>query len=218
MLQAADLTIRLHPDDDVVIARLEIPAGTMLTKENVRAAVRVPAGHKIAVRAVDKGKPVHRYNQIIGFATQPIAPGDHVHVHNVAMGDFQRDYAFSSLAKPTDFVSEPATFMGIVRADGRVATRNYIGVISTVNCSAAVSKWVAEAFKGDALKALMREPRFMGARPLFVGDDLTDEHGFAAVASLGGAGILVGPARETEARYRLGSVAEAATWLRAAAG
>ena len=97
MLQAADLTIRLHPEDDVVIARLEIPGGTMLTKENVRAAVRVPPGHKIAVRAVAKGKPVHRYNQIIGFATQDIAPGDHVHVHNVAMGDFQRDYAFCSL-------------------------------------------------------------------------------------------------------------------------
>jgi len=149
MLQAADLTIRLHPDDDVVIARLEIPAGTMLTKENVRAAVRVPAGHKIAVRAVDKGKPVHRYNQIIGFATQPIAPGEHVHVHNVAMGDFQRDYAFSSLAKPTDFVSEPATFMGIVRADGRVATRNYIGILTSVNCSATVARMIARHFENN---------------------------------------------------------------------
>src|SRR5687768_3052249 len=102
MLQAADLTIRLHPEDDVVIARVEIPAGTMLTKEGVRASVRIPAGHKIGVRAVDKGMPVHRYNQIIGFATQAIQPGDHVHVHNVAMGDFQRDYAFSSLVKETD--------------------------------------------------------------------------------------------------------------------
>src|SRR3954469_22023008 len=103
MLQAADLTIRLHAEDDVVIARVEIPGGTLVTKENVRAAVRIPAGHKIAVRAVAKGKPVHRYNQIIGFATQAIEPGDHVHVHNVAMGDFQRDYAFSSLVKKTEF-------------------------------------------------------------------------------------------------------------------
>ena len=91
MLKAADLTIRLHPEDDVVIARVELPAGTLVPKESVRAAVRIPAGHKIAVRAVAKGQPVHRYNQIIGFATQPIAPGEHVHVHNVAMGDFQRD-------------------------------------------------------------------------------------------------------------------------------
>src|SRR6185295_7165858 len=147
MLQAADLTIRLHPEDDVVIARVEIPAGTMLTKENVRAAVRIPAGHKIAVRAVEKGKPVHRYNQIIGFATQAIAPGDHVHVHNIAMGDFQRDYAFSSLVKKTDFVAQPATFMGIVRADGRVATRNYIGILTSVNCSATVARMIARHFE-----------------------------------------------------------------------
>ncbi|MEA3195851.1 MAG: altronate hydrolase, partial [Betaproteobacteria bacterium] len=147
MLQAADLTIRLHPDDDVVIARVEILAGTMVTKENVRAAVRVPAGHKIAVRAVEQGKPLHRYNQIIGFATQAIEPGDHVHVHNVAMGDFQRDYAFSSLKKDTRFFSEPATFLGIVRADGRVATRNYIGILTSVNCSATVARMIARHFE-----------------------------------------------------------------------
>jgi altronate hydrolase len=149
MLQAADLTIRLHPEDDVVIARMEIPAGTMLSKENVRAAARIPAGHKIAVRALDKGKPVHRYNQIIGFATQPIQPGDHVHVHNVAMGDFQRDYAFSSLTTPTQFFSEQATFLGIVRPDGRVATRNYIGILTSVNCSATVARMIARHFENN---------------------------------------------------------------------
>jgi altronate hydrolase len=149
MLQAADLTIRLHPEDDVVIARLEIPAGTMLTRENVRAAVRIPAGHKIAVRAVENGKPVHRYNQIIGFATQAIAAGDHVHVHNVAMGDFQRDYAFSTLTTPTNYFSEKATFMGIVRADGRVATRNYIGILTSVNCSATVARMIARHFENN---------------------------------------------------------------------
>jgi altronate hydrolase len=147
MLQAADLTIRLHADDDVVIARVELPAGTLIQKENVRASVRVPAGHKIAVRAVAKGQPVHRYNQIIGFATQDIAPGDHVHVHNVAMGDFQRDYAFCALKKETRYVAEPATFMGIQRPDGRVATRNYIGILTSVNCSATVARMIAEHFK-----------------------------------------------------------------------
>ena len=147
MLQAADLTIRLHPDDDVVIARIELPAGTLVAKENVRAAVRIPAGHKIATRALAKGAPVHRYNQIIGFATQPIAPGEHVHVHNVAMGDFQRDYAFCSLQKPTDYVAQPATFMGIKRPDGRVATRNYIGILTSVNCSATVARMIADHFR-----------------------------------------------------------------------
>src|SRR5256885_1141738 len=147
MLQAADLTIRLHSDDDVVIARVELPAGTMVQKENVRASVRIPAGHKIAVRAVAKGKAVHRYNQIIGFATQDIAPGDHVHVHNVAMGDFQRDYAFCALKRETQYVPQPATFMGIERADGRVAIRNYIGILTSVNCSATVARMIAEHFK-----------------------------------------------------------------------
>ena len=147
MLQAADLTIRLHPDDDVVIARVELPAGTLVARENVRAAVRIPAGHKIAVRAVAKGQPVHRYSQIIGFATQPIEPGDHVHVHNVAMGDFQRDYAFCIDAKSTGYFPEKATFMGIKRPDGRVATRNYIGILTSVNCSATVARMIAEHFK-----------------------------------------------------------------------
>src|SRR5512138_93804 len=153
MLQAADLTIRLHPEDDVVIARVELPAGTMVPKENVRVSVRVPPGHKIAVRDVAKGQPVHRYNQIIGFATQPIKAGDHVHVHNVAMGDFQRDYAFCALAKPTAYVDAPATFMGIKRRDGpnagRVATRNYIGMLTSVNCSATVARMIADHFKNN---------------------------------------------------------------------
>ena len=74
------------------------------------------------------------------------------------------------------------------------------------------------ATKGDAIKAFMTEPEFAGARPLFMGDDLTDEHGFAAAADLGGAGILVGPERDSAARYRLGSVREAARWLREIAG
>ena len=148
MLQAADLTIRLHPDDDVVIARVEIPSGTLIQKENVRATARVPAGHKLAVRSLAKGAPARRYNQIIGFATQDIAAGDHVHVHNLAMGDFHRDYAFCEGVKPTDFVPQPATFMGIVRADGRVATRNYIGILTSVNCSATVARMIARHFEG----------------------------------------------------------------------
>lgn len=147
MLQAADLTIRLHSDDDVVIARVEIPTGTLVTKENVRAVVTIPAGHKIAVRAIAKSRPAHRYNQVIGFATRDIQPGEHVHVHNLAMGDFERDYAFSSLARKTDFVENPASFLGIVRDDGRVATRNYLGILTSVNCSATVARMIARHFE-----------------------------------------------------------------------
>jgi altronate hydrolase len=147
MLQAADIVIRLNAADDVVIARIEIPNGTLLVKENVRANVLIPAGHKIATRDVAAGKPIRRYNQIIGFATRDIKAGDHVHVHNVSMGDFERDYAFCVEAKPTDFIQPQATFQGIVRPDGRVATRNYIGIITSVNCSATVARLIARQFE-----------------------------------------------------------------------
>ena len=149
MLQAVELTIRLHPDDDVVIARLELATGTLVSRENVRASVTIPAGHKLAVRDIAQGKPVRRYNQIIGFATRDIKAGDHVHVHNLAMGEFERDYAFCSLRRETEYVSPAATFQGIVRADGSVATRNYIGILTSVNCSATVARMVADHFKNN---------------------------------------------------------------------
>ncbi len=148
MLQPADLTIRLNPADDVVIARVEIPAGTLLGKEgNVRVAATVPPGHKIAVRQVPAGAPVRRYGQIIGFATGDIQSGDHVHVHNLGMGAFEKDYAFCADVKPIDYLSPPASFQGIVRADGRVATRNYIGVLTSVNCSGTVARMIADHYR-----------------------------------------------------------------------
>src|SRR5258708_37003372 len=94
MLQAADLTIRLNPADDVVIAREELPAGTEIIKEKIRAAVTVPAGPKIATHDIGEGSPVRRYNQIIGFAAKPIKAGDHVHVHNQQSRHSERDSAF----------------------------------------------------------------------------------------------------------------------------
>jgi len=151
MLRETPLYLRLNPADDVVIACRELETGTNLLQENVVCRERIPAGHKVATRAVAPGEPVRRYAQVIGFATQPIAPGQHVHVHNLEVRDFARDYAFGEAYHPTEFVDQPATFQGIVRADGRVATRNYIGILSTVNCSATVAKHVAEAFKGEAL-------------------------------------------------------------------
>jgi altronate hydrolase len=151
MLQAADLVIRLNPADDVVIARVDIPAGTELIKEGVRLAVNVPAGHKIATRDVAEGKPVRRYNQIIGYSTKPIRAGEHVHVHNLGMANFERDYAYGIDYKPTEFVANPATFMGIKRPDGRVGTRNYVAIVSSVNCSAHVSRKIAEYFSGERM-------------------------------------------------------------------
>ena len=151
MLTKTSLTIRLHAADDVVIARQQLVSGTALLDENVTVSGLVPPGHKVATRAIRAGEPVKRYNQIIGFAKRAIAAGEHVHLHNLAMGEFARDYAFGIDAKPTRYADSPATFDGIVRADGRVATRNYVGILSTVNCSATVAHGIADAFKGEAL-------------------------------------------------------------------
>ncbi|HEV3240213.1 MAG TPA: altronate dehydratase family protein [Casimicrobiaceae bacterium] len=153
MLTKTSLTIRLHPDDDVVIARQQLVSGTVLLDENVKVTGLVPPGHKVATRAIAQGAPLKRYNQIIGFAKRAIAAGEHVHLHNLAMGEFARDYAFGTDAKPTRYVDAPASFQGIVRADGRVATRNYVGVLSTVNCSATVAHGIADAFKSGRLDA-----------------------------------------------------------------
>ncbi len=151
MPNRASPTIRLHPADDVVIARAQLVGGTALTDENVTVAGLVPPGHKVAVRAIAAGQPVRRYNQVIGFASRAIAPGEHVHLHNLQMGALDLDYAFGADARPTQYVASPATFQGIVRADGRVATRNYLGILSTVNCSATVARGIADAFGRGAL-------------------------------------------------------------------
>ncbi|WP_353557259.1 altronate dehydratase family protein [Paraburkholderia terrae] len=146
-MSQATLAIKLHDIDDVLIARGALTAGTILADfDNLVASADIPAAHKIACRDVAQGAPVRRYGQIIGFATQPIRAGDHVHVHNVSMGDFARDYAFGEDMKQVDAATVPLTFNGFRRADGRVATRNYIGVVSTVNCSATVTKLVAQHF------------------------------------------------------------------------
>src|SRR5580693_661206 len=152
MMTDQALVIRLNPSDDVVIACQEIPAGTPLVEERLTVKDAIPAGHKIAVRSLVTGQSVRRYNQIIGFATKPISAGEHVHVHNLEVHSFERDYAFCVDAKPTSYVRPASTFRGIIRPDGRVATRNYLGVLTTVNCSATVAKKISEAFTSDTLR------------------------------------------------------------------
>src|ERR1700719_145909 len=138
--------IRLHPDDGVLIARSSLPPG-MVVADGVTTVERIPAGHKVAIRPIATGEPIRRYGQIIGFATAPIAPGQHVHTQNCGMGDFAKDYAFGVDVTPTPNFDLPATFDGIRRPDGRVATRNYIGILTSVNCSAHVAGMVADIFK-----------------------------------------------------------------------
>ncbi len=145
---AANAVIRLNPLDDVLIARQPIPQGLVLEAEGLVALNPIPSGHKIATRTIEPGQPLRRYGQIIGFASQRIKAGEHVHVHNLVMGDFSRDYAFGVDARGVGPQTSD-TFMGIVRADGRVATRNYIGILTSVNCSATVAKAIADHFRRD---------------------------------------------------------------------
>ncbi|MEM5434641.1 altronate dehydratase family protein [Paraburkholderia diazotrophica] len=145
---STDAIIRLHPADDVVIARHQLVAGMRLS-DGVTVRGLIPAGHKVAARALETGAPLRRYGQIIGFATRAIAPGEHVHTHNLAIGAFERDYAFGADIRPTARVRPSAQFQGIVRSDGRVATRNYIGILTSVNCSATAARAIADHFRRD---------------------------------------------------------------------
>ncbi len=137
--------IRLSPDDNVIVAVDQIPQGSGVNGVNARE--RILRGHKMAVAPIALNEPVRKYGQIIGFAVKPIMPGDWVHVHNVGMYDFARDYRFAEAAK-NDEVLPPelcATFQGYRRLNGKTGTRNYIGVLTSVNCSASVAKFIAEA-------------------------------------------------------------------------
>jgi altronate hydrolase len=141
--------VRLHRDDDVLIALDQLMTGSRLENENLTVVGLIPPGHKIASRGLESGVPVRRYGQIIGFTTRAIRAGEHVHVHNLAIGEFTRDYAYCSEARPIDHASPTASFRGIRREDGRIGTRNFIGILTSVNCSATVARAIADRFRRD---------------------------------------------------------------------
>lgn len=145
--------IRLHPNDNVVVARVDVAIGTSVPSENLSVRSQVPAGYKIASKKITAGEPILKYNVIVGFANTDIEPGSMVHSHNTEFREFDRDYAYASEYKAIELLPENqrATFQGIVREDGKVGTRNYIGILSTVNCSATVVKKIAEYFTPERL-------------------------------------------------------------------
>ncbi|MBU8539021.1 UxaA family hydrolase [Falsiroseomonas tokyonensis] len=145
--------IRLHPDDNVVVARIDIEPGTSIPGENMLARNKVPAGYKIATTQLRKGDPVLKYQVTIGFAAEDIPAGTMVHAHNIDFREFDRDYAIGRDYRPVEMIPEDQrkTFEGYVRADGRVGTRNFIAVVSSVNCSATVSHAVADWFTPDRM-------------------------------------------------------------------
>lgn len=148
----APALILLNPADSVAVATRDIAEGSPVAVGAFTGvtAQDIPSGHKLALKPISPGAPVLKYGQVIGMATQPIAPGDHVHMHNLTMGDMRLTEAIGSAYRPTE-PAEGAQFQGIVRASGKVGTRNYIGIIASVNCSATVCRYIAEAFKGAAL-------------------------------------------------------------------
>ena len=148
-MNTAEPAIRIHPADDVAIACSQLLPGTVLTSLGVTVTGLVPPGHKVALRALAAGQPVRRYNQVIGHTSAAVAIGAHVHSHNLRFAAFERAAEVGADAVPVRQAAQPAMFEGIVRADGRVATRNYIGVLTSVNCSATVARAIADHFRRD---------------------------------------------------------------------
>ncbi|MBW7881951.1 MAG: altronate dehydratase [Caldilineaceae bacterium] len=176
--------IRLHPADPVVVALRDIAAGEQIGAEIglpvLRAAQPVPQGHKLAVEPIAHGAVVRKLGQIIGVASAAIMPGEHVHTHNLAYTPSAASRLFDAGARPVPDLPmvEEETFLGIVRADGSVATRNYIGVMTTVNCSATVARLIADHFRGP--HALAGFPNVDGVVALtHTGGCTASEHGAA---------------------------------------
>ena len=147
--------IRLHPADNVLVVRHPLALGQALPEFGLKVKAQVPAGHKLAARDIAQGERITKYNVVIGAATRDITAGEHVHGHNLALVDEYRDPGFGLDVRPVDYVpeAERARFLGIKRPDGRVATRNFIGLLSSVNCSATAIHRIAAHFTPERLAA-----------------------------------------------------------------
>ena len=145
MTQDSAKIMRLHPDDNVAIALGDIAAGAPLEGLNISAREAVKQGHKVAATDIAEGARVVRYGQMIGVATRPIAAGEHVHTHNLGMDKTGADYGYSTNCRALPAIATERTFQGYRRAEGRAGTRNYLGILTSVNCSGSVARFIAEA-------------------------------------------------------------------------
>lgn len=150
-----DHVLLLGADDDVAVALRDLPPGLALRHGALTLTVTaaVPQGHKIAVRPLAPGARVRKYGQTIGRTTREVRPGDHVHTHNLAMDSVDHAYEFGTARVTIAPAPETRTFSGFVRADGAVGTRNYVGILTSVNCSASTARMIADQFRGPALDA-----------------------------------------------------------------
>ncbi|MGI9423857.1 MAG: UxaA family hydrolase [Hyphomicrobiaceae bacterium] len=148
---ATPRTLRLHDDDNILVAVDGLKPGTVT--DGIETTGRVLKGHKMAIAKIQKGQPILKFGQIIGFASEDIAPGAHVHTHNCAYAEFDRDYAFAEGASNEAIlpVEQRATFQGYRRRNGRVGTRNYIAILTSVNCSASVARFMAQELNNSGV-------------------------------------------------------------------
>ncbi len=167
VLDRTPRVLRLHGADNVLIAVDAIAQGVSVS--GLVARQRVMRGHKMALEPIASGAPIRKFGQIIGFASCDIQPGEHVHEHNCSFAAFERDYAYAADAKaePVLPLEQQATFHGFRRADGKVGTRNYIGILTSVNCSATVSRLMAEEINRSGI--LDDYPNVDGVIPLVHG-------------------------------------------------
>lgn len=153
---AENSAILLHPSDNVAVARVPLSSGQTLTLGGKQLTLPdpVPPGHKVALRGISAGEEIVRYGQVIGRASVSIAPGSHVHTHNVAFEELVREYEFplTDNGYPQVTASVP-TFLGYRREDGRAGTRNYIAVVAASNCAAHTAELIAASYDGESLPA-----------------------------------------------------------------
>ena len=145
--------IKLNIKDNVGIAPMDIPKNIQL-EDNITSQNEIPYGHKISLKKIEKEEFVYRYGQIIGLATKPINPGEHVHSHNLGYIEEYNRKVKSQLQKNFNVLdTDKFFFQGYKRPNGKTGTRNYIGIISTVNCSATVVKAIADRLnKSEEIK------------------------------------------------------------------
>ena len=144
--------IVLNKNDNVGVSQFIIPEKTKIEGHEISTIDPIPFGHKVCLKTIKKGDPIIKYDQIIGFALDDIKPGQHVHSHNLEFREFKRDFKVTDKKHIVDEKAD-TFFNGILRDNGQVATRNYIGIVSTVNCSATVTKMIVERIKySDILK------------------------------------------------------------------
>ena len=148
MTEISSSAILLNPIDDVAVARQSIQKGGATGIGDLHAIDHIGRGHKVALRPIKAGQEVHKFGQVIGIATSDIAPGQHIHLHNLQMIESAHEHHFATGSKDEHLLpeAERRTFLGYDRGLGGVGTRNYIGIISSVNCSATVSRYIAEHF------------------------------------------------------------------------